>query len=241
MSVLQVREEDQDAREVPDGAHAARILPQRTDESDPARAGRRRGWRRGRRTRGADRGPTKLSKEAREKAEAELKKLKSMSPMSAEATVVRILSRLDAVDPVGREIAHQERDLGRAQEVLDDDHYGPREGQGADRRIPRRAAALEEAEGADPLPSSALRAWARRRSASRWPRQRDASSSASASAACGTNPRSAATAGTYIGSMPGEIIQALKKGQDHQSADLLDGIDKMGQDFRGRHGLGPCW
>ncbi len=66
---------------------------------------------------------TKLSKEAREKAEAELKKLKSMSPMSAEATVVRnYLDWLLSI-PWGRK-TRVKKDLKRAQEILDRDHYG---------------------------------------------------------------------------------------------------------------------
>ncbi|MGR3570941.1 LON peptidase substrate-binding domain-containing protein, partial [Brevirhabdus sp.] len=66
---------------------------------------------------------TKLSKEAREKAEAELKKLKSMSPMSAEATVVRNYLDWMLAIPWGVK-SRVKKDLGRAQKVLDDDHYG---------------------------------------------------------------------------------------------------------------------
>ena len=66
---------------------------------------------------------TKLSKEAREKAEGELKKLKSMSPMSAEATVVRNYLDWMLSIPWGVK-SRVKRDLGRAQKVLDDDHYG---------------------------------------------------------------------------------------------------------------------
>ena len=66
---------------------------------------------------------TKLSKEAREKADAELKKLKNMSPMSAEATVVRNYLDWILAIPWGTK-SRVKKDLGRAQKVLDDDHYG---------------------------------------------------------------------------------------------------------------------
>ncbi|MEM7724520.1 MAG: LON peptidase substrate-binding domain-containing protein, partial [Pseudomonadota bacterium] len=66
---------------------------------------------------------TKLSKEAREKAEGELKKLKNMSPMSAEATVVRNYLDWMLSIPWGTK-SRVKKDLGRAQTILDDDHYG---------------------------------------------------------------------------------------------------------------------
>ena len=66
---------------------------------------------------------TKFSKEAREKAEGELKKLKTMSPMSAEATVVRNYLDWMLSIPWGTK-SRVKKDLGRAQKVLDDDHYG---------------------------------------------------------------------------------------------------------------------
>ncbi len=94
---------------------------------------------------------TKLSKEAREKADAELKKLRTMSPMSAEATVVRnYLDWLLSI-PWGKN-SKVKHDLDFAQEVLDADHYRPRQGQGPHRRVSRRAEPPEEAEGPDPVP-----------------------------------------------------------------------------------------
>ena len=66
---------------------------------------------------------TKLSKEAREKVDAEVKKLKNMSPMSAEATVVRNYLDWMLAIPWGVK-SRVKKDLGRAQKVLDDDHYG---------------------------------------------------------------------------------------------------------------------
>ena len=66
---------------------------------------------------------TKLSKEAREKAEGELKKLKNMSPMSAEATVVRNYLDWMLSIPWGNK-SRVSKDLGKAEKILDDDHYG---------------------------------------------------------------------------------------------------------------------
>ena len=66
---------------------------------------------------------TKLSKEAREKVEGELKKLKNMSPMSAEATVVRNYLDWMLSIPWGVK-SRVKKDLAKAQEILDDDHYG---------------------------------------------------------------------------------------------------------------------
>ena len=82
------REAHPHARQAPDGEDPARVLPQRADEGDPEGTRRRGGP--GRACRVEDKiKKTKLSKEAREKATHELKKLRQMSPMSAEATVVR--------------------------------------------------------------------------------------------------------------------------------------------------------
>ncbi|HCO46406.1 MAG TPA: endopeptidase La, partial [Erythrobacter sp.] len=66
---------------------------------------------------------TKLSKEAREKAEAELKKLKAMQPMSAEATVIRNYLDVLLDLPWGKK-SKVKKDIGKAQQVLDADHYG---------------------------------------------------------------------------------------------------------------------
>src|SRR5262245_26531501 len=94
---------------------------------------------------------TKLSKEAREKATHELKKLRQMSPMSPESTVVRNYLDWLLSLPVGQALQDQEGPQacpgGSRQRSL-----RPGEGQGADRRIPRRAAARQQADRADPVP-----------------------------------------------------------------------------------------
>ena len=93
----------------------------------------------------------RMPKEAREKAQSELKKLKLMSPMSAEATVVR--NYIDTL--VGlpwKKRASVNNDLTNAEKVLERRPLRPREGQGTHPRVPRRAAARRQGEGADPVP-----------------------------------------------------------------------------------------
>ena len=116
------READPEPREAADGEDAARVLPERADEGDPEGAGRTED--------GKDEPSeleerikkTKLSKEARDKAKAELKKLRTMSPMSAEATVVR--NYLDWLLSIPWKKAKSARTSSMAQTILDADHYG---------------------------------------------------------------------------------------------------------------------
>ena len=94
---------------------------------------------------------TKFSKEAREKAETELKKLRQMSPMSAEATVVR--NYLDWLLGIPwKKRSKVRNDLALRRGGAERRPLWPGEGQGADRRVPRRAEPRQQAEGADPLP-----------------------------------------------------------------------------------------
>ncbi len=97
-----------------------------------------------------------MPQEARKKAEGELKKLKLMSPMSAEATVVRTYIDVLTGLPWSKKtkIKH---DLGNAENVLERRPLRAREGQGPHRRIPRGAAARRQAEGAHPVPGRASR------------------------------------------------------------------------------------
>ena len=135
----------------------------------------------------------KLSKEARTKATAELKKLKTMAPMSAEATVVRNYLDVLLGLPWGKKSKLKKDIVGGAGGA----RRGPLcagEGQGPDRRISRGAGAHQQAEGPDPVPRRPSRRRQDRRSASRSPRRPAASSCASRWAACATRPRSAATA-----------------------------------------------
>ncbi|MEO0677910.1 MAG: endopeptidase La [Pseudomonadota bacterium] len=174
---------------------------------------------------------TKLSKEAKEKAEAELKKLKNMSPMSAEATVVRNYLDWMLSIPWGTR-SRVKKDLGRAQKVLDDDHYGLEK---VKERIVEYLAVQQRSKklkgpimclvgppgvGKTSLGKSVAKATGREFIRISLGGVRDES-------------EIRGHRRTYIGSMPGKIIQALKKAKTTNPLILLDEIDKMGQDFRG--------
>jgi len=174
---------------------------------------------------------TKFSKEARDKAEAELKKLKSMSPMSAEATVVRnYLDWLLAV-PWGVR-SRVKKDLHKAQEVLDADHYGLEKVK--ERIVEYLAVQARSAKLKGPILCLVGPPGVGKTSLGR-----------SVAKATGREFIRISLGGvrdeseirghrrTYIGSMPGKIIQALKKAKTTNPLILLDEIDKMGQDFRG--------
>ncbi len=174
---------------------------------------------------------TKLSKEAREKVDAELKKLKNMSPMSAEATVVR--NYLDWVLGVPWGVkSRTKKDLGNAQKVLDNDHFGLEK---VKERIVEYLAVQQRSKklkgpimclvgppgvGKTSLGKSVAKATGREFIRISLGGVRDES-------------EIRGHRRTYIGSMPGKIIQALKKAKTTNPLILLDEIDKMGQDFRG--------
>ncbi|NDV00433.1 endopeptidase La [Pseudoroseicyclus tamaricis] len=174
---------------------------------------------------------TKLSKEAREKADAEVKKLKSMPPMSAEATVVRNYLDWILSVPWGTK-SRVKKDLGHAEKVLDDDHYGLEK---VKERIVEYLAVQSRSTklkgpilclvgppgvGKTSLGKSVAKATGREFIRISLGGVRDES-------------EIRGHRRTYIGSMPGKIIQALKKAKTTNPLILLDEIDKMGQDFRG--------
>ena len=174
---------------------------------------------------------TKLSKEAREKVDAELKKLKNMSPMSAEATVVR--NYLDWILGVPWSVkSRTKKDLNAAQKVLDNDHYGletVKERIVEYLAVQQRSAKLKgpimclvgpPGVGKTSLGKSVAKATGREFIRISLGGVRDES-------------EIRGHRRTYIGSMPGKIIQALKKAKTTNPLILLDEIDKMGQDFRG--------
>ncbi len=174
---------------------------------------------------------TKLSKEAREKAEAEIKKLKNMSPMSAEATVVRNYLDWMLSIPWGKK-SRVKKDLGRAEKILDEDHYGlekVKERIVEYLAVQQRSAKLKgpilclvgpPGVGKTSLGKSVANATGREFIRISLGGVRDES-------------EIRGHRRTYIGSMPGKIIQALKKAKTTNPLILLDEIDKMGQDFRG--------
>ena len=173
----------------------------------------------------------KLSKEAREKADAEIKKLKNMSPMSAEATVVRNYLDWMLAIPWGTK-SRVKKNLVAAQQVLDADHYGLDK---VKERIVEYLAVQQRAKklkgpimclvgppgvGKTSLGKSVAKATGREFIRISLGGVRDES-------------EIRGHRRTYIGSMPGKIIQALKKAKTTNPLILLDEIDKMGQDFRG--------
>jgi len=174
---------------------------------------------------------TKLSKEAREKAQHELKKLRQMSPMSAEATVVRnYLDWLLSI-PWGKK-SKVKSDLKAAQDILDSDHYGLEK---VKERIVEYLAVQTRANkltgpilclvgppgvGKTSLGKSIAKATGREFVRVSLGGVRD-------EAEIRGHRR------TYIGSMPGKVIQSMRKAKTSNPLFLLDEIDKMGADFRG--------
>jgi ATP-dependent Lon protease len=173
----------------------------------------------------------KLSKEAREKAQAELKKLRQMSPMSAEATVVR--NYLDWLLSIPWGVKGKvKKDLDEAQRVLDAEHYGLEK---VKERILEYLAVQSRTQklkgpilclvgppgvGKTSLGKSIANATGREFVRMSLGGVRD-------EAEIRGHRR------TYIGSMPGKVIQSMKKAKKANPLFLLDEIDKMGSDFRG--------
>ena len=174
---------------------------------------------------------TKLSKEAREKATSEIKKLRSMSPMSAEATVVR--NYLDWLLGIPwKKRSKVKKDLKDAQKVLDEDHYGLEK---VKERILEYLAVQQRVQkvkgpilclvgppgvGKTSLGKSVARATGRNFVRMSLGGVRD-------EAEIRGHRR------TYIGSMPGKVIQSMKKAKTSNPLFLLDEVDKLGADWRG--------
>ena len=172
-----------------------------------------------------------MTKEAREKAESELKKLKMMSPMSAEATVVR--NYIDwLVNVPWKKRSKVRRNLAKAQEVLDADHYGLEK---VKERILEYLAVQQRVNklkgpilclvgppgvGKTSLGKSIARATGRKFIRMSLGGVRD-------EAEIRGHRR------TYIGSMPGKIVQNLSKVKTKNPLLMLDEVDKMSMDFRG--------
>jgi ATP-dependent Lon protease len=174
---------------------------------------------------------TKLSKEARDKCMHELKKLRQMSPMSAEATVVRNYLDWMIALPWGKK-SKVKKDLNAAQATLDGDHFGLEK---VKERIVEYLAVQQRANklagpilclvgppgvGKTSLGKSIAKATGREFVRMSLGGVRD-------EAEIRGHRR------TYIGSMPGKILQSLRKAKTSNPLFLLDEIDKMGQDFRG--------
>ena len=176
-------------------------------------------------------GKTKLSKEAREKAEAELKKLKAMQPMSAEATVIRNYLDVLLDLPWGKK-SKVKKDIGKAQQVLDADHYGLEKVK--DRIIEYLAVQARTRKLKGPIlclvgPPGVGKTSLGKSIAKATGREfvRQSLGGVRDEAEIRGHRR------TYIGSLPGKIVTNLKKAGKINPLFLLDEIDKLGQDFRG--------
>ncbi|WP_312413300.1 endopeptidase La [Shinella sp.] len=173
----------------------------------------------------------KLSKEAREKADAELKKLRQMSPMSAEATVVRnYLDWLTGI-PWGKK-SKIKTDLNAAEKILDEDHFGLDKVK--ERIVEYLAVQARSTKIKGPIlclvgPPGVGKTSLAKSIAKATGREyiRMALGGVRDEAEIRGHRR------TYIGSMPGKVIQSMKKAKKSNPLFLLDEIDKMGMDFRG--------
>jgi ATP-dependent Lon protease len=174
---------------------------------------------------------TKFTKEARDKAVAELKKLRQMSPMSAEATVVRNYLDWMLGIPWGKR-SKIKKDLLGAQVMLDEDHFG------LDKVKERIVEYLAVQQRANKLTGPILCLVGP-------PGVGKTSLGKSIAKATGREFVRMSLGGvrdeaeirghrrTYIGSMPGKIVQSMRKAKTSNPLILLDEIDKMGMDFRG--------
>jgi ATP-dependent Lon protease len=172
-----------------------------------------------------------MSKEAIAKAQTELKKLRMMSPMSAEATVVR--GYIDTlVNLPWKKKTKISKDLAKAEKVLDEDHYGLEkvkerilEYLAVQQRVDKVKAPILCLVGPPGVGKTSLGQSIARATNRKFVRM-----------ALGGVRDEAEIRGhrrTYIGSMPGKILQSLTKVAVRNPLFLLDEVDKMGQDFRG--------
>ncbi|MEO6352667.1 MAG: endopeptidase La [Burkholderiaceae bacterium] len=173
----------------------------------------------------------KMPKEAREKAQGELRKLKLMSPMSAEATVVRTFIET-LVGLPWRKKSKVNNDLTNAEKILEDDHYGLDkvkerilEYLAVQQRVDKLKAPILCFVGPPGVGKTSLGQSIARATNRKFVRM-----------ALGGVRDEAEIRGhrrTYIGSMPGKILQSLAKVGVRNPLFLLDEVDKMGSDFRG--------
>ncbi|MDX1485415.1 MAG: endopeptidase La [Alphaproteobacteria bacterium] len=174
---------------------------------------------------------TKLSKEALEKATQEIKKLRSMGPMSAEATVVR--NYLDWLLGIPwKKRTRIKRDIKNAEKILNEDHYGLEkvkerilEYLAVQQRVKRLSGPILCLVGPPGVGKTSLGKSIARATGRNFVRM-----------SLGGIRDEAEIRGhrrTYIGSMPGKVVQGMKKAKSSNPLFLLDEIDKLGADFRG--------
>jgi ATP-dependent Lon protease len=176
-------------------------------------------------------GKTKFNKEAREKATQELKKLRNMSPMSAEATVVR--NYLDWMLSIPwKKRSRVRKDINAAEAILNEDHYGLEkvkerilEYLAVQQRMSKIKGPILCLVGPPGVGKTSLGKSVARATGRNFVRM-----------SLGGVRDEAEVRGhrrTYIGSMPGKVIQGMKKAKSSNPLFLLDEIDKLGADWRG--------
>jgi ATP-dependent Lon protease len=174
---------------------------------------------------------TRLSKEAKDKAMAELKKLRTMSPMSAEATVVR--NYLDWLLSIPwKKRTKLRHDIAYAEKILNEDHYGLEkvkerilEYLAVQQRVKKIRGSILCLVGPPGVGKTSLGRSIARSTGRNFVR-----------VSLGGVRDEAEIRGhrrTYIGSMPGKVIQSMKKAKSSNPLFLLDEVDKLGQDWRG--------
>ena len=173
----------------------------------------------------------KLTKEAKEKCYAEIKKIKSMSPMSAESSVIRNYLDWILSIPWGKK-TKVKRDINFAKQVLDEDHYGLEkvkerilEYLAVQQRIKKMKGPILCLVGAPGVGKTSLGKSIARSTGRKFVRM-----------SLGGVRDEAEIRGhrrTYIGSMPGKVLQMMKKAGSSNPLFLLDEIDKLGADYRG--------
>ena len=173
----------------------------------------------------------KLSKEAREKCHSEIKKVRSMSPMSAESSVIRNYLDWMLSLPWGKK-TKVKKDILFAKKVLDEDHYGLEkvkerilEYLAVQQRIKKIKGPILCLVGAPGVGKTSLGKSIARATGRKFVRM-----------SLGGVRDEAEIRGhrrTYIGSMPGRVLQMIKKAQSSNPLFLLDEIDKLGADYRG--------
>ena len=174
---------------------------------------------------------TKLSKEAREKCYSEIKKLRSMSPMSAESSVIRNYLDWILSIPWGKK-TKVKKDINYAEKVLNEDHYGLEkvkerilEYLAVQQRIKKMKGPILCLVGAPGVGKTSLGKSIARATGRKFVRM-----------SLGGVRDEAEIRGhrrTYIGSLPGKVLQMMKKAGSSNPLFLLDEIDKLGADYRG--------
>ena len=173
-----------------------------------------------------------MPEEVKKEALKELGRLSRMSPMAADYSLTRNYIEWLAVLPWAKTSAAGDRySEGQGNSRRRSLRSG--KGQGPHSRLPVGAATEAQHEGSDPVLRRDLRAWARLRSVSRSRARWDASSYGCRLGGVHDEAEIRGHRRTYIGALPGQIIQGIRRAETNDPVFMLDEIDKVGRDFRG--------